>query len=76
MVTLAAEFVSSKGTTRNLAVNSTIIFKKGFTYNFFTAIQLPILENVEIRIEGNMSYLEDIAALQCGLPLYIKIGEF
>ncbi|KAJ7761678.1 pectin lyase-like protein [Mycena metata] len=64
MATLAAEFASSNGTTRNLAVNSTIIFEKGFTYNFFTPIQLPVLENVEIRIEGNMSYLEDIAALQ------------
>ncbi|KAJ7203142.1 pectin lyase-like protein, partial [Mycena pura] len=64
MSTLAAAFASSNGTTRDLAVNSTIIFKKGITYNLFSAIRLPILRNVEIRIEGNMSYLEDIAALQ------------
>ncbi|KAJ7863376.1 pectin lyase-like protein, partial [Mycena leptocephala] len=68
MPTLTAAFVSSNGTTRNLAVNSTIIFKKGITYNFFSAIRLPVLHNVEIRIEGNMSYLEDIAALQGRLP--------
>ncbi|KAJ6550577.1 pectin lyase fold/virulence factor [Mycena vulgaris] len=64
MSPLTAAFVSSNGTTRDLAVNSTIIFKKGITYNFFSAIRLPVLHNVEIRIEGNMSYLEDIAALQ------------
>ncbi|KAJ7787144.1 pectin lyase-like protein [Mycena olivaceomarginata] len=67
MSTLTAAFVSSNGTTRDLAVNSTIIFKKGITYNFFSAIRLPVLQNVEIRIEGNMSYLEDIPALQGGL---------
>ncbi|KAJ7830753.1 glycoside hydrolase family 28 protein [Mycena olivaceomarginata] len=50
------------------ALNSTIIFKKGITYNFFSAIRLPVLQNVEIRIEGNMSYLEDIPALQGGFP--------
>ncbi|KAJ7336379.1 pectin lyase-like protein [Mycena albidolilacea] len=64
MPTLTAAFVSSNATTRDLAVNSTIIFKKGITYNFFSAIRLPVLQNVEIRIEGNMSYLEDIPALQ------------
>ncbi|KAJ7334759.1 pectin lyase-like protein [Mycena albidolilacea] len=64
MPTLTAAFVSSNGTTRNLAVNSTIIFKKGITYNFFSAIRLPVLQNLGIRIEGNMSYLEDIPALQ------------
>ncbi|KAJ7261429.1 pectin lyase-like protein [Mycena rebaudengoi] len=67
MATLMAAFMSSNGTTRNLAVNSTIIFKKGITYNFFSAVRLPVLHNVEIRIEGNMSYLEDIAALQGGM---------
>ncbi|KAJ7695337.1 pectin lyase-like protein [Mycena olivaceomarginata] len=56
MPTLTVVFVSSNGTTRNLAVNSTIIFKKGITYNFFSTIRLPVLQNVEIRIEGNMSY--------------------
>jgi hypothetical protein len=77
MPTLTAAFVSSNGTTRNLAVNSTIIFKKGITYNFFSAIRLPVLHNVEIRIEGNMSYLEDIAALQGRLPWYIlRLGSF
>ncbi|KAJ7830641.1 pectin lyase-like protein [Mycena olivaceomarginata] len=68
MPTLTAAFVSSNGTARSLAVNSTIIFKKGITYNFFSAIRLPVLQNVEIRIEGNMSYLEDIPALQGGFP--------
>ncbi|KAF8152112.1 pectin lyase-like protein [Mycena galopus ATCC 62051] len=64
MATLAAEFSSSNGTTRDLAVNSTIIFKQGITYNLFTAILFPVLQNVEIRVEGNMSYMEDIVALQ------------
>jgi hypothetical protein len=77
MPTLTAAFVSSNGTARSLAVNSTIIFKKGITYNFFSAIRLPVLQNVEIRIEGNMSYLEDIPALQGGFPWYVlRLGSF
>jgi hypothetical protein len=65
------------GTTQNLAVNSTIIFKKDITYNFFSTIWLPVLQNVEIRIEGNMSYLEDIPALQGGLHWYVlRLGSF
>jgi hypothetical protein len=77
MPTLTAAFVSSNGTARSLAVNSTIIFKKGITYNLFSAIRLPVLQNVEIRIEGNMSYLEDIPALQGGFPWYVlRLGSF
>jgi hypothetical protein len=39
MPTLTVVFVSLNGTTWNLTVNNaTIIFKKGITYNFFSAI--------------------------------------
>jgi hypothetical protein len=38
MPTLTAVFVCLNGTTQNLAVNSTIIFKKDITYNFFSTI--------------------------------------
>ncbi|KAK7052027.1 glycoside hydrolase family 28 protein [Favolaschia claudopus] len=64
LAALASEFSVSSGTERDLAVNSTIIFKKGTTYNFFSAIRFPVLTNVEIKVEGNMSYLDDIPALQ------------
>ncbi|KAJ7053866.1 pectin lyase-like protein [Mycena amicta] len=44
--------------------NATILFSKGTTYNIFTAIKFPVLTNVEIRIEGNLTYPNDIATIQ------------
>ncbi|KAF6749325.1 pectin lyase-like protein [Ephemerocybe angulata] len=46
------------------ASNSTILFKQGVHYNIWTPIKFPVLNNVEIRIEGNLSYPEDMATVQ------------
>jgi len=48
----------------DLAENSSIIFQKGVTYNIFTPIKFPALNNVEIAIEGNLTYPEDIPTVQ------------
>jgi hypothetical protein len=44
--------------------NSTILFQEGFTYNIFTPIKFPAFNNVEIRIEGNLTYPADIPTIQ------------
>ena len=48
----------------NYSINSTILYQKGINYNIFTPIKFPILNNVEIRIEGNLSYPTDITSIQ------------
>ncbi|KAJ7729082.1 pectin lyase fold/virulence factor [Mycena maculata] len=48
----------------NHASNATIMFNKGVTYNIFIAIKFPVLTNVEIRIEGNLTYPTNITAIQ------------
>ncbi|KAF9473888.1 pectin lyase-like protein [Pholiota conissans] len=48
----------------NFASNSTILFKEGVTYNIFTPIKFPTLNNVEVVIEGNMTYPTDIPTIQ------------
>ena len=48
----------------NFSVNSTIVFEKGKTYNIFTPISFPTLTNVEILIQGNLSYPSDIPTVQ------------
>ncbi|KAF9449975.1 glycoside hydrolase family 28 protein [Macrolepiota fuliginosa MF-IS2] len=48
----------------NLAVNSSIVFAKGTTYNIFTPIKFPVFTNVEIVIEGNLTYPTDIPTIQ------------
>ncbi|KAI0800508.1 pectin lyase fold/virulence factor [Fomes fomentarius] len=50
--------------TGNFSKNATILFAKGTTYNIFTPIKFPPLTNVEVRIEGNLSYPEDIPTIQ------------
>ncbi|KAJ3715867.1 pectin lyase-like protein [Lentinula raphanica] len=51
-------------TLANFSSNSTIIFQKGITYNIFTPIKFPTLTNVEILIEGNLTYPTNITAIQ------------
>jgi hypothetical protein len=46
------------------AENSTILFKKGVHYNIWTPIKFPVLKNVEVRVEGNLSYPQDMATVQ------------
>ncbi|KAJ7457835.1 pectin lyase-like protein [Mycena latifolia] len=48
----------------NHSSNATIMFSKGTTYNIFTAVKFPVLTNVEVRIEGNLTYLTNITAIQ------------
>lgn len=44
--------------------NSTILFKKGVYYNILTPIRFPVLTNVEVRVEGNLTYPTDIPTIQ------------
>lgn len=48
----------------NFTADSTILFKKGVKYNIFTPITFPVFTNVEVRIEGNLTYPEDIPTIQ------------
>ena len=48
----------------SLSANATILFEKGITYNIFTPIKFPSLRNVEIAIEGNLTYPDDITSVQ------------
>ncbi|KAH9854301.1 pectin lyase fold/virulence factor [Lenzites betulinus] len=50
--------------TGNFSQNATIHFAKGTKYNIFTPIKFPVLTNVEVVIEGNMSYPDNIATVQ------------
>lgn len=47
-----------------LATNTTILFKEGITYNIFTPIKFPTLTNVEVVVEGNLTYPTDIPTIQ------------
>ncbi|TBU26834.1 pectin lyase fold/virulence factor [Dichomitus squalens] len=48
----------------NYSTNATILFAKGTKYNIFTPIKFPTFTNVEIAIEGNLSYPDDISTVQ------------
>jgi len=48
----------------NYSSDSTIVFKKGVTYNIFTPVKFPVFNNVEVRIEGNLTYPTDIPTIQ------------
>ncbi|KAI0756237.1 pectin lyase fold/virulence factor [Daedaleopsis nitida] len=50
--------------TGNYSNNATILFQKGVHYNVFTAINFPLFNNVEVRIEGNLSYPAHITTVQ------------
>lgn len=50
--------------TGNYSTNATILFAKGIKYNIFTPVKFPVLNNAEVRIEGNLSYPDDIATVQ------------
>ncbi|EEB94687.1 hypothetical protein MPER_06457 [Moniliophthora perniciosa FA553] len=46
------------------ASDATILFEKGITYNIWTPVKFPELRNVDIVIEGNITLLDDVAAVQ------------
>ncbi|KAL0952100.1 hypothetical protein HGRIS_008733 [Hohenbuehelia grisea] len=48
----------------NFTSDATILFKKGVSYNILTPIVFPVLNNVEVRIEGNLTYPSDIPTVQ------------
>ena len=48
----------------NYTSDASIVFKKGVTYNIWTPIKFPVLTNVEVRIEGNLTYPTDIPTIQ------------
>ncbi|KAI0640152.1 pectin lyase fold/virulence factor [Trametes polyzona] len=50
--------------TGNFSADATILFAKGTKYNIFTPVKFPVFNNVEVRIEGNLTYPEDIATIQ------------
>lgn len=50
--------------TGNFSSDSTILFQKNVTYNIFTPVVFPVFTNVEVRVEGNLSYPDDIATIQ------------
>ena len=44
--------------------STTILFEKGITYNIYTPISFPVFNNVEVAIEGNLTYPDSIATVQ------------
>ena len=50
--------------TGNISSNTTILFQKGITYNIFTPVKFPVFSNVEVAIEGNITYPADITTVQ------------
>jgi hypothetical protein len=55
-----------------IASNASILFKKGITYSIFTPIVFPVLNNVEIAIEGNLTYPTDIPTIQSMCIIFIS----
>ena len=58
----------------NYSTNATILFAKGTKYNIFTPIKFPALTNVEVAIEGNLSYPDDIPTIQSRYPRWFFSG--
>ena len=52
-----------------LATNTTILFKRGVTYNILTPIHFPRFENVIVSVQGNLTYAADIKATQGENPI-------
>jgi len=48
----------------NFTSNASIVFQKGVTYNILTPIKFPVFTNVEVSIEGNLTYPTDIPTIQ------------
>ncbi|GJE99502.1 glycoside hydrolase family 28 protein [Phanerochaete sordida] len=47
--------------------NTSILFQQGVTYNIFTPIKFPVMHNVEVAVEGNLTYPSDIPAVQAAV---------
>ncbi|KAG7451868.1 pectin lyase-like protein [Guyanagaster necrorhizus] len=64
------------GALANFTSNSTILFQKGVTYNIFTPVEFPKLTNVEVAIEGNLTYPSDIPTVQAIVAISKAPGVF
>lgn len=65
-----APFLRNALAAGNISSDVTILFQTGMTYNIFSPIKFPTLQNVEVAIEGNLSYPADVGTVQ-GVPLMI-----
>lgn len=54
----------------SVSSNTTILFEKGVTYNLFTPVTLPSFSNVEVSIQGNITYPDNITAVQSECLLF------
>lgn len=48
----------------NYTSNATILFQQGVQYNIFSPLTFPVLTNVEVSIQGNLSYPTNISTVQ------------
>lgn len=53
-----------KAVLANYSSDAQILFQRGVSYNIWTPINFGSLTNVEISIQGNLSYPTDIATIQ------------
>ncbi|KAL5535292.1 hypothetical protein ACEPAF_3386 [Sanghuangporus sanghuang] len=60
----------------NYNTNSTILFEKGITYNIFSPITFPKLTNVEVSIQGNLTYPTNISSIQAAVTLSSYSGSW
>ncbi|KAJ3556355.1 hypothetical protein NM688_g2075 [Phlebia brevispora] len=65
-----APLLTAALTEGQILSNATILFQKGVTYNIFSPVKFPVLQNVEVAIEGNITYPTDIATIQGMPPTY------
>lgn len=61
--------------TGQYSANAMILFARGVHYSVFTPIKFPVLNNVEVWIEGNLSYPSDIATIQGTSPPLLLDSE-
>jgi hypothetical protein len=71
---LSSSSSSNANVANSITKNASIVFKKGVTYNAWSAIMFPVLENVEIVFEGNVSYPEDIASVQAVVGASVSLA--
>ncbi|EIN14757.1 hypothetical protein PUNSTDRAFT_154807 [Punctularia strigosozonata HHB-11173 SS5] len=64
---LAVTPATANSTSPVITSNTTILFKKGVTYNTWTPIRFPTLTNVVISIQGNLTYPDTIEEVQAGV---------
>ena len=61
--------------TGNYSTNATILFQKGKHYNIWTPIKFPVFTNVEIAVEGNLSYPLTIKETQDQVGLSVSDSD-